>query len=117
MLNITTSVQILRDAETIRASKSLSEKEKDQLLVELRTTVPDTMVGIPNHATLVRDAISRMIDNGRRDAGHPAVQTQKQSGKTKGGKKSPEVAAGTTEEAAQAAKGPTSGVEEQTEDY
>lgn len=117
MFNITSSVQILRDAETVRSSKGLSETEKDQLLVELRNTVPEAMVGIPNHANLVRDAISRMIENGRRDAGRPAVQTQKQSGKAKGVKKQTEVAAGRTEEVAEAPKGPTPRIEEQTEDY
>lgn len=110
MFNITSSVQILRDAETIKASTGLTDNEKDQLLGELRNTVPDMMVGIPSHARLVRDAISRMIDNGRRDAGQPAVQTQKQGGKTKGFQKPTEVVAGRTQETAEAPKGPTSGV-------
>lgn len=110
MFNITSSVQILRDAETLKAATSLTDKEKDQLLVELRNTVPDAMVGIPNHANLVRDAISRMIDDGRRDAGQPAVQAQKQGGKAKGFQKPTEVAAGSTQENAEAPKGQTSGV-------
>ena len=110
MFNITSSVRILRDAETIQAATGLSDTEKDQLLGELRNTVPDMMVGIPSHAVLVRDAISRMIDNGRRDAGQPAVQTQKQSGKTKGFQKPTEVVAGRTEEAPEAPKGQTSRV-------
>lgn len=76
----------------------------------MRNTVPDMMFGVPRHAILVRDAISRMIDNGRRDAGQPAVQTQKQSGKTKGFQKPTEVVAGRTEEAPEAPKGPTSRV-------
>lgn len=111
MFTITGTVQLLRDAEMVQASTSLTDEDKTSLLQAMLQSIPDGMIGLPLHASVVRASINRMIDVDRQRAGGKptASQAQKQGRKTQGRKEPPEVDAGSPEEATEAPSGETSG--------
>lgn len=98
MYNLTSSIDALRDAETIVASKLLDENERLALLRELVASIHETIA--PSHAVTIRNAVLRRL---------PAPK----QGRTSEGKQdAPEVAEGSPE----APEGEAEGIEEQAKD-
>jgi hypothetical protein len=112
-MNIQNSIRLLADAAKVNATPHLLKAEKITLLTALADSVFIDMPGCPPHATIVRTAIERMIEDERKP---DTASTEKQGRKTQGVAKPTEVVAGRATEGTEAEAGKAAGIEGQTED-
>src|SRR4051812_21819062 len=109
MHNLTQTVAVLRDAETVIRSRLITDREERLLLNELQAQLPIDMP--PSHAKLIINAIARYNERPRKgpfDAEKAARPTDREQNPAP-------VAPGPGEAPAEAAKGPSEGVPEQAE--
>jgi hypothetical protein len=117
MFNITSTVQLLRDATTVHEMPTLTHTDKLVLLEGLLASMHPTIPGASEGMKITHAAIKRLSDEHRPAKPAPATErpaSTKQGGKTQGKQNAPEVAARRPEEEAKAASGSTSGVESKT---
>ena len=108
MHNLTATIGILRDAETIIRSRLITDKEERRLLAELETQLPVEM--LPSHSQLIISAIARYNGRPRKGPFDPnAVRP------TEGQQDAAPVATGPGEAPAETPQGPTAGEPEQAE--
>jgi hypothetical protein len=109
MHNLSNTVSVLRDAETIVRSRLISDREERLLLNELVTQLPVDM--LPSHAALIINAIGRY--NARPRKGPFDANATRP---TEGRQDTAPVGTGPGEATAEATQGPTEGKPEQADD-
>ena len=106
MHNLSQSIAVLRDAETVVQSRLITDAEERSLLKTIIGHLPVDM--LPGHAALIINAIERYNDRDDRAPGH---HPQEQGRPTEGKQDAPAMVAEVTEVAPR----PTEGLEEQAE--
>ena len=107
MINISSTITILRDVETIIASKILSTTDKDALIKHHLEALCNNVGTQPEYLSLVHDAIKRSVTA----IGTASLATQTSGGPTQGVTQPTQVVAQRNTGSPKAPKGPTKRVQ------